>query len=50
MKEAGITRIFTENVRDFLGMSWVEAVNPLVDRNAGPGKGRRKAIARADGA
>lgn len=34
MKEAGVKRIYTENVRDFKGMPWIEPVNPLRSRPA----------------
>ena len=49
MKEGGLRRIFTENVRDFRGMPWIEAVNPLVDRSSVPTGRKRRAIARVDG-
>ena len=29
MRESGITRVYTENVRDFKKIPWVEVVNPL---------------------
>lgn len=31
MREAGVKRLFTENVRDFAHVPWVEAVNPLLE-------------------
>jgi predicted nucleic acid-binding protein len=34
MRDSGIKRIYTENVGDFKGMGWVEAVNPIAVRSA----------------
>jgi predicted nucleic acid-binding protein len=34
MRDAGVKRIYTENVKDFEGVSWVEPVNPLRPRPA----------------
>ena len=30
MRDAGVRRIYTENVREFQGIPWIEVVNPLV--------------------
>ena len=49
MREGGVRRIFTENVRDFREMAWIEAVNPLVDGTRGPSGGRRKTAPRIGG-
>ncbi len=34
MRDAGVKRIYTENVKDFEGIPWVEPVNPLRPRPA----------------
>ena len=44
MKEAGVKRVYTENLKDFAGIPWVEAVNPFAQKGgakvARPEKGR----------
>lgn len=49
MKEAGMRTIYTENVRDFESIPWIEAVNPLSSvasapkgEGAGPRRVRRR--------
>ncbi|MDG7008030.1 MAG: hypothetical protein JRN06_07275 [Nitrososphaerota archaeon] len=38
MRDGGVGRIYTENVSDFQGVPWIEAVNPFAARRK-PGKG-----------
>jgi predicted nucleic acid-binding protein len=45
MKEGGVKRIYTENVRDFQGIPWVEAVNPMAEDRAPGETGKRRAAA-----
>jgi len=44
MKAAGVRRIYTENVRDFRGIPWIEPINPMaIESRESRKKGEKKA-------
>ena len=50
MKEAGVKRVYTENLKDFAGIPWVEAVNPFARKGGAKVARPEKGQAAEDGA